>query len=127
MGQVRICSDDKVTVNQATRVDKYPIPQIEELFASLKEFSKLDLSHASQIPLESQSRRYVTINTHKGWFEYKRLPFSVASAPSIFQRVLEKFVQGFSGVCVYINDILVTGGATDKDHLNNLAQVLQRD
>ena len=104
-GRVRICGDYKVTVNRAAKLDKYPIPRIE-LFASLaggKTFSKLDLSYAYlQIPLEKQSRRYVAINMHKCLFEYKRLPFGVASAPSIFQRVMENLLKGISGVCVCV-------------------------
>ena len=128
-GRVRICGDYKVTVNKAAKVDKYPIPRIEELFATLaggKTFTKLDLSHAYlQVPLDDESRQYLTINTHKGLFEYTRLPFGVASAPAIFQRVMENLLQGISGACVYIDVILVTG-TTEKDHLHNLTQVLQR-
>lgn len=48
-GSIRICGDYKVTVNQASRADTYPIPRIEELFAKLAGgecFTKLDLSHA---------------------------------------------------------------------------------
>ena len=48
-GRVRICGDYKVTINRAAKLENYPIPRIEELFASLaggKAFSKLDLSHA---------------------------------------------------------------------------------
>ena len=99
-GRVRICGDYKVTINRAAKLEKYPIPQIEELFASLaggKAFSKLDLSHAYlRIPLDEVSRCYVTISTHKGLFEYLRLPFGVASAPLIFQRVMENLLQGIS-------------------------------
>ena len=128
-GRVRICGDYKITVNRAAKLDKYPIPRIDELFASLvggKAFTKLDLLHAYlQIPLDEESRQYVVINTHKGLFEYMRLPFGVASAPSIFQRVMENLLQGINGVCVYIDDILITG-ANEVEHLKHLAQVLQR-
>ena len=91
----------------------YPIPRIEELLESLsggKQFSKLDLSHAYlQITLDALSRRLVTINTHKGLFEYTRLPFGIASAPSIFQRRMENLLQGIPRVCVHLDDILVSG------------------
>ena len=129
VGKVRICGDYKVTVNKATKLDKYPIPRIDELFASLsgeKSFSKLDLSHVyQQIQLKEESRKYVAINTHKGLFLYNRLPFGVASAPSIFQRIMENLLQGIPGVCVYIDDILVTS-RTEEEHLDNLTEVLRR-
>ena len=38
---------------------------------------------------------------------------------------MENLLQGIPRVCVYIDDILVTG-ATEEEHLANLAQVLQR-
>ena len=128
-GRVRICADYKVTVNRFTRLDKYPIPRIEELFASLaggQTFTKLDLSHAYlQIPLEPDSQQYVIVNTHRGLYRYKRLPFGVASAPAIFQRVMETLLQGIAGVCVYLDDILVTE-KSETEHLHNLTQVLNR-
>ena len=128
-GRVRICGDYKITVNRAAKLDKYPIPRIDELFASLaggKSFSKLDLSHAYlQVPLDKKSQEYVVINTHRGLFQYSRLPFGVSSAPAIFQRVMENLLQGISGICVYIDDILITG-STEQEHLENLSKVLNR-
>ena len=98
-GKVRICGDYKVTINRAAKVERYPIPRIE-LFASLsagQRFTKLDLLHAYlQIPLDTPSRRLVTINTHKGLFEYTCLPFGIASAPSIFQQTI---LRAFTGMC----------------------------
>ena len=127
--RVRICGDFKATVNQAARVEKYPIPRIDRLFASLAGgvvFSKLDLSHAYlQIPLDEASRHLVTISTHKELFEYQRLPFGISLAPSIFQRIMENLLQRVPRVCVYLDDILVTG-STEEEHLSNLAQVLTR-
>ena len=128
-GSVRVCGDYKLTVNQAAKTDTYPLPRIEDHFASLlggKIFSKLDLAHAyNQIPLDEGSTACVTINTHKGLYRYTRLPFGVSSAPSIFQRTMENLLQGLSHVCVYLDDILVTG-RSEEEHLQTLESVLSR-
>ena len=76
--------------------------------------------------MDEQAKQYVTINTHKGLYQYNRLPFGVASAPSMFQCTMENILQGLpGGVSVYIDDILVTGESTEE-HLHNLEAVLQR-
>ena len=79
-GPIRICGDFKVTINQASEVDTYSLPKIEDLFTKLsggKYFSKLDLFQTYlQLPLEDNSKEYVTINTHKRLFRYNRLPLS---------------------------------------------------
>uniref|UniRef100_A0A1X7VLF9 CCHC-type domain-containing protein n=1 Tax=Amphimedon queenslandica TaxID=400682 RepID=A0A1X7VLF9_AMPQE len=127
-GSIRLCRDYKVTVNPVLLTDTYPLPQSEDLFAALaggKIFSKLDLKHADlQIPLGEASKILTTINTPKGLFQYECLPFGVSSAPSLFQRTIENLLSHLHHVCVYIDDILVTG-TDDADHLNNLHAVLQ--
>ena len=128
-GTIRVCGDYKLTVNQAAQVDVYPLPLVDDLFASLaggKSFTKLDLAHAyQQLLLDDDSRCYVTINTHKGLFRYTRLPFGVASAPAIFQRIMDSILRDLPHVCVYLDDILVTG-ESEAAHLCNLATVLDR-
>ena len=128
-GSVRICRDYKVTVNPVLKIDQFPVPKPEDLFASLtggKKFTKLDLSNAyQQVLLDPESQKYVTINTHKGLYRYNRLPFGVANAPAIFQQTMEKILQGLPMVVVYIDDILITG-RTNEEHLANLEKVLQR-
>ena len=117
---IRVCGDFKQTINPVSRLDRYPIPKVEDLFTSLsgaKVFSKIDLSQAyQQVPLEEGSRQYVA---QKGLFRYTRLAFGVSSAPGIFQRVMESLMQGLPGVTVYIDDILVAG-ATEEEHLKML-------
>ena len=126
---VRICGDFKQTVNPVSRLDRYPIPKIEDLFAKLaggQQFTKLDLSQAyQQLPLDDESKQFVVINTHKGLFRYVRLPFGIASAPAIFQRVMDNLLNGIPGVVNYIDDILVTGESTEE-HLHSLEEVLRR-
>jgi len=117
---LRICGDFKLTVNHASRLDRYPIPKVDDLFAKVsggKTFSKLDMLQAyQQIPLDKNSRKYVVINTHRGLFQYNRLPFGVSSAPGIFKRVMESLLSGVPNVVVYHDDILVTG-PTEEEHL----------
>ena len=126
---MRVCGDYKLTVNKVAKLETYPLPRIEDLFSSLaggKSFSKLDFAHAYlQAELDQSAKKYMTINTYKGLYTYNRLPFGVASAPAIFQRMIENILQGLKHVCVYIDDILVTGISED-DHLKNLDEVLQR-
>ena len=126
---LRLCGDFKLTVNKVSKLDKYPIPKIEDLFAQLaggKSFSKLDMSQAyQQLVLDEESREYVVINTHRGLFRYNRLPFGVSSAPGIFQRVMESVLRGIPGVVVYLDDILITS-PTDEEHVATLAVVLAR-
>ncbi|KAL5515075.1 hypothetical protein EMCRGX_G000193 [Ephydatia muelleri] len=128
-GSLRLCGDYKVTVNSVANVESYPLPRINDLLASLtggKVFSKLDLSHAYlQLPLDEKSKEYVTITTHRGLFRYNRMPFGVASAPAIFQRTMERILQGIPHVHVYIDDILVAD-STEKEHLVTLEKVMSR-
>ena len=126
-GTIRLCGDYRVTINQASRDDTYPLPKVEELFTAMsngKVYTKLDMSQAYlQLPLDDNSKELVTINTHKGLFQYNRLPFGVSSAPAVFQRYMESLFQGCKGVAIYLDDILVTG-STVEDHLANLDKVL---
>ena len=126
---VRICGDYKMTVNQVAKHDSYPIPRIEDLFASLSNsetFTKLDMSNAyQQLVLDEESRKLTTINTHKGLYQYRRLPFGVSAAPAIFQRTMECILRDIPHVWVYLDDILITG-VDDVEHNGNLARVLDR-
>ena len=128
-GTARICGDYKLTVNKAAKLDAYPMPRIEDLFARLaggKKFTKLDIAHAyQQIPLDEDSRSSVTINTHKGLFRYNRLPFGVHSAPAIFQRAMEGLLRVIPSTVVYLDDILITG-KTEEEHLRNINEVMTR-
>ena len=128
-GSVRICGDYRLTVNKACKVTQYPVPRIDDLFATLgkgKIFSKLDMKSAyNQIIISPECRALTTINTHRGLFQYNRLCFGVASAPGIFQQVMENLLRGIPGVSIFLDDILVSG-STEKEHRERLRLVLTK-
>ena len=59
--------------------------------------------------LKEESRKFVTVSTHWGPYQYNRLPFGVASAPVVFQKLMEQTLQGIQGVAYYLDDVFITG------------------
>ncbi|XP_062614634.1 uncharacterized protein K02A2.6-like [Saccostrea cucullata] len=126
---VRICGDYKMTVNRVISEEQYPLPNTDDMFASLaggKKITKLDLSQAySQLEFDRESQECLTINTHLGLFRYARLPYGVSSASAIFQSVMDQVLLGLDHVVCRIDDILITA-ADDTTHLNTLREVFRR-
>ncbi|XP_060587297.1 uncharacterized protein K02A2.6-like [Ruditapes philippinarum] len=75
--------------------------------------------------VDDESKKFLTISTHKGLFRYNRLVFGVASAPAIFQRLIEQIMEDIPNVQVILDDMIITG-SDDKEHLEILEQVLKR-
>ena len=63
-------------------IEQYPLPKIDDLYAKLQggeRFTILDLSEVFlQMELDEGSRKYLVVNTYRGLFRYKRLPFGVS-------------------------------------------------
>ncbi|XP_062574192.1 uncharacterized protein K02A2.6-like [Saccostrea cucullata] len=112
-GQVRLCGDYKVTINPVMKVDQYPLPRIQDIFASLaggRKFSKIDLTQGyNQMQVDESSRELMTINTHMGLFQYTRLQFGVAAAPAIWQRAMDQVLQGIPFTSCVLDDMIITG------------------
>ena len=109
--------------------EQYPLPRIEDIFANLaggQKFSKIHLRQAyHQLEMEEDYKKYLTINTHMGLFQYNRLVFGITSAPAIWQRTIDKVLEGTSGTSCILDDMFITGWI-DEEHLANLEEVLCR-
>ena len=118
-----------MTVNPQLKVDQYPLPRIDDIYASLgggKHFSKIDLRSAYlQMEMDDESKTLLTLNTHKELYWLNRLAFGIASAPAMWQRVMDQLLSGIPKTQCIIDDIIVTG-ETDDEHLRNLEMVPQR-
>ncbi|EYC24344.1 hypothetical protein Y032_0014g2450 [Ancylostoma ceylanicum] len=128
-GKLRVCADFSTGLNKALESFDYPLPVPEDIFATLNGgavFSQIDLSDAYlQIELSDESKKMVVINTHRGLFQYNRLPFGIKTAPGIFQQIMNKMVAGLRGVATYLDDILVCG-RTEQEHTENLLALFER-
>ncbi len=128
-GQIRICGNYKITANKVLRLEQYPLPTLEDMMQDLQggqKYTKIDLSHAyHQIELDEEARKYTTINTHRGLYQYTRVPFGLASAPALFQRTIESLIADIPMCRPYLDDIIITG-RTDAEHVENVKAVLQR-
>ncbi|KAJ8044581.1 hypothetical protein HOLleu_07364 [Holothuria leucospilota] len=127
-GDMRICVDLR-EVNKAIIPDKFPLPNIDEMmteFQNAKVFSRLDLKQAyHQLELHPDSRSLTGFITHDGVFQYKRLCVGLASAPSVFKKVMSIILAGLPKVQVYLDDIIVWG-VTQEEHDVNLEKVFDR-
>ena len=121
-GTYRLVVDFKKTLNPQLRIDHYPIPAPDEIFAALSDsavFVSLDLKDAyTQLELHPDSQELCVVNTPRGFFRLKRLIYGVSSAASIFQSVIEEIVLGIPGVKVYLDNILI--------HASSMSVLIQR-
>lgn len=128
-GTLRICGDFSTGLNDALEPHQYPLPLPEAIFATLsagKIFSQLDFADAYlQISVDERSRQLLTINTHRGLFEYNALPFGIKSAPGIFQQTMDQMLAGINGAVAYLDDIIITG-KDEAEHRSNLFAALER-
>ena len=73
-----------------------------DLFATLaggKVFTKLDFSQAYlQVLLDEKSTSYFVMNSHQGLYRCKRLPFGIASAPALFQKLTDSVLHSIPDV-----------------------------
>ena len=127
-GSVRICVDLKA-LNQSVLREIHPIPRVDEILAQLTGatyFTKLDANSGFwQIPLSTESKLLTTFLTPYGRYCFNKLPFSISSAPELFQKRMNSLLKGLEGVLCLIDDVLVFG-ASCKDHDDRLDAVLRK-
>jgi len=112
-GQYRLCVDLKKTLNPSLCTDVYALPTLENIFAKLNGgavFCVLDLSEAyTQLKVNPESQKLLTVNTHKSLFQFTRLVYGISSAPALFQKFIDTLVQGIPNTVAYLDDILIQG------------------
>ena len=128
--EVRFCIDFR-KLNDVTKKDRYPLPIIKKKFDTLTGsaiFSTIDLKAGYwQIPVAPNSIENTTFICHRGLFQFKRMPFGLANAPSNFQRTMNCVLSDLICECAmcYIDDVVIFL-KTPEDHAYHLEQVFER-
>ncbi|XP_068240343.1 uncharacterized protein [Palaemon carinicauda] len=127
-GSLRICLDPK-DLNSALKRGQHHTPTVEELthvFAGATVFSKLDAKHGYWcIPLDHDSQLLTTFNSPFRRYCFRRLPFGLNVSLNLFQRVMDKILQGLPGVVSIADDIIVYA-STPAEHSERLSTLFNR-
>ena len=98
-------------LNVITRKSIWPMPRVEDILAKLgkaKFFTTLDLrSGYHHIALDTESIKKTVFCTHFGKYEYLKVPFGLAQAPSYFQKLMNKVLNGLNFAFAYLDDIII--------------------
>ena len=125
---VRFCIDFRA-LNKITVFDAEPVPDVEQLFATLqgkKVFTKIDLTKGYwQIRMAESDREKTAFQTPQGLYQFVRMPFGMVTAPSTFARMMRKLQLEKFGAVSFFDDILVASECWDE-HLQNLDLVLTK-
>ncbi|ROT81123.1 hypothetical protein C7M84_000114 [Penaeus vannamei] len=101
-GTKRFCVDYR-SLNNVTAKDSYPLPRMDDTLDALAGahwFSTLDLKSGY----------------HQGLWQFTVMPFGLCNAPSCFERLMERVLEGLQWrtAFVYLDDIIVFGGSFDE-------------
>ena len=99
-GSTRFCIDYR-RLNDVTRKDAYPLPNINEILETLSGaewFNTLDLASGYwQVPVALADRAKTAFISRKGLFEWKVMPFGLSNAPANFFRLIELVLWAYTG------------------------------
>ena len=106
----------------------YPFAHIQDIFDTVgcgKIFTTLDLQSGYwQLPVAEADREKTAFVCHMGQFQYNRVSFGLANAPSFFQRTMNHILAPLLGKCllIYIDDLVIYS-SSKVQHLRDLEQV----
>ena len=127
-GGKRMCVDYRA-LNAISRTYIWPMPRIDDILAKwgkAKFFTTLDLrSGYYHIALDKDAIKKTAFVTPFGKYEYLKVPFGLAQAPSYFQNFMNKVLNGLNFTLAYLDDIIIFS-ETVEQHLKQIQIVLNR-
>ena len=125
-GEARPCLDAR-DLNKAIIRENHKPQTVEEIAHQLARavvFTKADgLKAFLQVHLTKESSKLLVINTHKGRYRFKRMPFGAKMSQDVFQMKMDLIMERCPGV-ISIHDDIVVYGVSNEYHDANLINLL---
>ena len=128
--KVRWCIDFR-KLNEMTKKDSYPMPNIEDNLAKLSNstvFSTLDNVGAfHSVPIRKSDCEKTAFSAGPfGLFQFVRMPFGLTNAPPCYSRLIHKVLQGVGPeiALIFLDDVIVHS-QTLETHLRDLEIVFK--
>jgi hypothetical protein len=122
---------DYRSLNEVTIKNKYPLPNINDLFDQLKGakvFSKIDLrSGYFQLKIQEQDIPKTSFTTRYGLYEYTVMSVGLTNAPTYFMTMMNKVFMEYLDkfIVVFIDDILIYS-KDDEEHEKHLRLIMEK-
>jgi len=124
-GDIRVCVNLS-NVNKFLIPQKHSLEELTEQIAGSTVISKLDLAWGFlQLELAEECRYITAFVSHDSVFQFRSLPFGLATGPSAFQQVIRRILEGLPGCANILDDVLVYG-CDSPEHVGRLRGVLNR-
>ena len=127
-GGKRLCVDFGA-LNAITRTYMWPMPTVKDILAKLgkmKFFTMLDLrSGYHHKALDDGAIKKTAFVMPMGKYEYLKVPFSLAQAPTYFQNLMHKVLNGLHFTLAYLDDVIIFSKSAEQ-HLKHIQIVLTR-
>ena len=118
---------DAKDLNKAIIHENHKPQTVEEIanqLAGVVVFTKADTLKAFlQVHLTEESSKLLVINTHKGRYRFKRMPFGAKMSQDVFQMKMNIIMEKCPGVTSIHNDTVIYG-TSDQDYDANLINLL---
>ena len=126
--KIRLCLDLR-KLNAGLEIDRLPIGDTQQLLNMLNGAKYLTVLDASsgylQVDLDEPSKRYTAFRIGNRAFQWRKMCFGLAGAPSSWSRLMQLTLSGLKGVYVYMDDILLFSSSLDE-HERILNEVFKR-
>ena len=129
MTGVRVCLDVRKLNMYLVENDRFQIPRINEMLATLAGgciFGEFDLSEAYfQFRLTPESQRYTAFQWNKQQYMWVGCPFGIKHIPSLFQRFIAQLFRDMPFVFAYLDNICFSS-KDEQQHREHAKMIIER-